>query len=315
MDHPVKLSIGIITHNHEKFLHLLFQGIFIQKVNFTFEVICFDDASDDQTLNQLFNYQSKYPDLITVLHNTVSKGPNDCAEKVISHFKGEYICWLDGDDYWIYEEKLQKQIDFLDSHPDYNGCFHDAQIVSEFENDPSNHNRYHSEYKYYSQFNKYHPDFYPWDVIERNIIPTASLIFRNNNKIQCFFEAFGDITLSLIWAFQIYLVKDSKFRYINEAWSVYNDHSGGISKTQTLEAFKLSNIKILKRFVKDVYDMHQYSFYYTIAMEYKQILFIRQNSKMKNFRLYKYMLLYTFYLLKSHPYQIKNVFAFQKKFN
>jgi len=315
MNNPVLLSIGIITHNHEQFLQQLFHGIFMQKVNFSFEVICFDDASDDKTLTILNNYQSKYPALITVMHNTISKGPNYCAKITYQHFKGKYISWLDGDDYWIYEEKLQKQIDFLDSHPEYNGCFHDAQIVSVTENSISSQGLYFSEYKYYSQFNKFHQNFYPWDVIERNIIPTASLIIRKNDKILSFFTTFSDVNLSLIWALQIFMVKDSKFRYFNEAWSVYNDHPQGISKTRTIYEFKQSNIKILKRFAKDKQlKFLKNSIYRTIANEYRQILISPKISQTKKSYFFKILLLFSYYYFATFRYEWKNIFE-NNKFN
>jgi glycosyltransferase involved in cell wall biosynthesis len=43
--------------------------------------------------------------------------------------RGEYIAWLDGDDYWISADKLQRQVDFLDAHREYTLCYHDSLVL------------------------------------------------------------------------------------------------------------------------------------------------------------------------------------------
>jgi len=308
----VKLSVCIVTYNHERFIERTIESVLAQKCSFFFEILIADDCSTDNSRKILKGYFEKYPDKIKLLFAEKNMGVNSIAREVFKNCGGKYIAFLDGDDYWIYEEKLQKQIDFLEKNPDYMGCFHDAEIVSTPEADILKHNQYHQEYKYYSQFNRYRSDFFPSDVIERNIIPTASLVVRNSNKIFDFFEAYYDITLSLSWAFQIFMVKDSKYYYFNEPLSVYNDHPGGISKTIPLNTFKLSNIKVLKRFVGHIYSRNQYSFYHTIASEYLQILYNKQNTQMKFAAFFKYFILYTFYSLKSFHFQMKDILNFRK---
>jgi glycosyltransferase involved in cell wall biosynthesis len=313
-EHRIKpfISVAMPVYNHGAFIARALDSILMQETKFSFEIVIGDDCSTDNTCEILLNYKEKHPDKIVLLLAEKNGGVNKSARGVYRNCKGKYIAFLEGDDYWINEHKLQKQIDFLEQNQEYMGCFHDAEIVSTPEADISKHNQYHLEYKYYSQFNRYRSDFYPCDVIERNIIPTASLVVRNSNKISDFFEAFNDITLSLNWAFQIFIIKDSKFRYINEPWSVYNDHAGGVSKTKSLFSFKLSNIKVLKRFVHSIYRTNQYSFYHTIAMEYFQILYIRQNAQMKHTAFLKYLFLFSFYSLKSFHFQTKDIINFRK---
>ena len=306
------VSIAIPVYNHELYIAKAIDSALMQKTDFEFEIVIGDDFSTDGTREILIKYKEKYPEKIVLILQDLNLGVINNSAEIFHICKGKYIAFLEGDDYWCYENKLQKQIDFLEQNEDYSGCFHDALIVSVPEDNIIKHNQYHQAFKYYSQFNKYKLDLSPPDVIERNIIPTASLIIRNNENISAFFKSFSDIGLSLIWAFQIYMVKDSKFRYFNEVWSVYNDHPSGISKTKSLNSFKLSNIKILKRFANDFYTGHHYSLYKTIASEYLQILYNRQNIKMKRLQFNKYLFLYALYSLKSFRYQIINVFSYRK---
>jgi glycosyltransferase involved in cell wall biosynthesis len=306
------VSVTMPVYNQGSHLAKALDSILMQKTDFDFEIVISDDNSTDNSRDILEAYYQKYPDKIKLLFAEKNRGVNNSSLEVFKNCKGKYLAFLDGDDYWINENKLQKQIDFLEQNPDYMGCFHDAEIVSKPEADISRHNQYHQEFKYYSQFNRYRPDFYPGDVIERNIIPTASLVVRNSNNISEFFEVFNDITLSLNWAFQIFMVKDSRYYYINEPLSAYNDHPGGISKTVSLNSFKLSNIKVLKRFVHRIYNSNHYSFYHTIALEYLQILYNRQNAQMKFAAFFKYFILYSFYTLKSFHFQMKDIFNFRK---
>lgn len=176
------LSICIATHNHESFIEDLLVSVFEQEVSFKFEVNICDDFSSDATPEILLKFKEKYPGTIHLLLNKENEGIFRVANKLFAMSKGKYLCSVDGDDRWTYSGKLQTQIDFLEANPDYAASFHDAEIISTTHTG----NTYdqaktqtHGIYKYYSQFNQYRPDFYPWDLIIRNIIPTASLIFRN----------------------------------------------------------------------------------------------------------------------------------------
>ena len=90
----------------------------------------------------------------------------------------------------------------------------------------------------------------PWALIERNIIPTASLIFRNTDIVG-FLKKYSASEFSLSWALHLEIIKGSKFKYFNETWSVYNDHPRGISKKYDIVDFKLNNIKILESLLLD----------------------------------------------------------------
>lgn len=122
------VSICSITYNHAPFIRQCLDGFLMQKTNFKYEIIIHDDASTDGTAEIIKEYAEKYSDLITPIfqsENQYSKGIRGFYAKfVFPKAKGKYIAMCEGDDYWTDPLKLQKQVDFLESHPDYVMCTH-----------------------------------------------------------------------------------------------------------------------------------------------------------------------------------------------
>ncbi|WP_289030206.1 glycosyltransferase, partial [uncultured Algoriphagus sp.] len=56
------VSISCLTYNHGKFLKEALDGFLIQKTDFPFEILIHDDASTDDTVQIILDYQKKYPD-------------------------------------------------------------------------------------------------------------------------------------------------------------------------------------------------------------------------------------------------------------
>lgn len=115
------VSICCITYNHEKYIQQCLEGFLIQKTTFPFEILIHDDASTDRTADIIREYETKYPDIIKPIYQTenqYSKGVFISATYNWSRAKGKYIALCEGDDYWIDPMKLQKQVDFLEAHPE-----------------------------------------------------------------------------------------------------------------------------------------------------------------------------------------------------
>lgn len=287
------LSICIATHNHEKFIEDLLISVFEQDADFRYEVNICDDCSEDGTQNILLGYKKKYPDIINLDLNEKNEGIFNVAKKLVLSCKGKYVCTIDGDDRWTYKGKIRQQVEFLENNADYAAVFHDTEIVSTTHAGDTSEQvkaQTHGIYKYYSQFNSYKPDFYPWDLLMRNIIPTSSLIFRNPHD-PGFFDNLNNTVLSLSWMIELHLIKGSKFKYINEVWTVYNDHPGGVSKRVEHTPFKLSLINNLRGLLADEYYKHfRKDIYVSISNEYRQMLF---NPVIKTYN--KYFFFQTLY--------------------
>ncbi len=123
------VSVICLSYNHEKFLCQALDSILKQKVNFRYEIIICNDASTDNTGKIIKEYKERYPDLINEISNTSRLGGAASAYKSVTSARGKYLASCEGDDFWIDETKLAKQVDFMESNPDYIGCVHDVLLV------------------------------------------------------------------------------------------------------------------------------------------------------------------------------------------
>jgi len=116
------VSIRTSTYNHEKYIRQCIEGILMQKTDFPFEYIIGEDCSTDGTMAIVREYAQKYPDVIRVVTDDVNVGMRANGLRCIERCRGKYMAICEGDDWWTDPHKLQKQVDFLESHPDYLMC-------------------------------------------------------------------------------------------------------------------------------------------------------------------------------------------------
>ena len=125
MSQNMMVSVICNTYNHGPYVRDALEGFVTQQTNFPFEVLVHDDASTDNTADIIREYEAKYPQIIKPIYQT----ENQYSQKVridrtfqIPRITGKYVAVCEGDDYWTDPRKLQKQVDFLESHPDYSLC-------------------------------------------------------------------------------------------------------------------------------------------------------------------------------------------------
>ncbi len=122
MERP-KLSVVIITYNQEKYLKTAIESVLKQKTDIEYELIISDDASNDSTADIIKMYAQKYSFIKPIL-NENNLGASKNYMEAIKNAIGEYIVVFEGDDYWIDENKIQKQYDFLKENKDYFAVSH-----------------------------------------------------------------------------------------------------------------------------------------------------------------------------------------------
>lgn len=127
------LSIYVLTYNHEKFISQALDSILMQKTKYTYEILVGEDCSTDGTRNILKEYEKKYPGKFQMFYrekNMYGQVPNN-ANDLRNRCKGKYIIALEGDDYWMDEYKIEKQIRFLEEHTEYIAVAHNCEVVDE----------------------------------------------------------------------------------------------------------------------------------------------------------------------------------------
>lgn len=127
------VSICCVTYNHEDYLQECLDGFLMQKTNFEFEVLVHEDASTDKTAEILKSYEKKFPGKLRCVYQTENqfKKQNVLTEILFKMAQGKYIALCEGDDYWSDPNKLQKQVDFLESNPEYMASYHRAMLINE----------------------------------------------------------------------------------------------------------------------------------------------------------------------------------------
>lgn len=126
----IKVSVCCITYNQEKYITEAIDSFLMQKTNFPFEVIVGEDNSNDTTLNILYEYKKKFPNIIKLITSDRNVGANANLIRVFRVAESNYIAVCEGDDYWIDEYKLQKQYDALDANHNVNICFTAANTIN-----------------------------------------------------------------------------------------------------------------------------------------------------------------------------------------
>lgn len=229
----VCVSIFCLTYNHISFIENALKGFLMQRTTFPIEVFIIDDASTDGTSDVVIEYTRKYPKLfhaVIAKENTwrMEKRPNIIYELMKENLTGKYVAWCEGDDYWIYEYKLQRQFEFMESHPEVSLCMHNAirynasngEVIPQIMNMDSG---YENE------------DEIVFCLHGR--VPTASYFWRNELIDYCA-EIFiicpvGDEPI------RIWLGYQGKVYYMDKVWSVRNYmHEGSWNYSMQADAEK-----------------------------------------------------------------------------
>ncbi len=128
----IKVSVIFITYNHEKYVEKALRSVCEQETDFAYEVVVGEDCSTDSTREILKRVAEEYPDKVRLLFRDKNFGrPTLNVYNTTMECRGEYLAYLEGDDYWTDKKKLQKQVTFLEEHPEYIACTHDCVMIDE----------------------------------------------------------------------------------------------------------------------------------------------------------------------------------------
>ena len=118
-----RVSIMMVTYLHEDYLAAAIEGIAAQQTDFEFELIVAEDRSPDGTLDVALAMQKKYPHFVRVIYSPQNKGAGRNTLLAMSLCRGEYFGLCEGDDLWIDEGKLARQVAVLDARPEVDLSF------------------------------------------------------------------------------------------------------------------------------------------------------------------------------------------------
>jgi glycosyltransferase involved in cell wall biosynthesis len=219
-----KVSVLLVTYNHEKYIRQALDGVMMQKTDFGFEVVVADDYSQDSTLAIIAEYAPKNLNL-RVLPNEQNVGITRNYQRGFAACRGEYVAVLEGDDFWISPTKLKSLVAFLDQHPDCAFCFHRFLIHDEAS----------------SRFSA-HP---PFEIGTEFALFTAAQLASDNfigNFSACVYrrELIDRLDPALFemkiydWMLNIMVAQAGMIGYLPSIMSIYRAHSSGAWSGKTL---------------------------------------------------------------------------------
>jgi glycosyltransferase involved in cell wall biosynthesis len=212
----MKVSVSLITYDHERFIAQAIESVLSQKADFEWELVVGDDCSTDRTGEIVGEFAERYPGRIRVLPSERNFGLVGNFVRTFRACRGEYVALLDGDDYWTNPLKLQRQAEFLDSHPECSICFHDAAVLLP-DDTVCGTNYTAADQKEISSVE---------DLFATNFIATCSAMLRRGAVPElpswyagCLWED---------WPLYILYAERGKIGYLNEVMAVYRNHGRGL---------------------------------------------------------------------------------------
>ena len=169
------VSVVMITYNHSPFLRTAMDGVLSQRTDFPFEFIVADDASTDGAVDIIREYASNHEEVVPVFQPENSKGFKNMYD-ALSHVRGRYVAFCEGDDYWTDPCKLQQQVDFLEAHADFNVCAHKVCVIRSDKDDTQQ-----VHYLPKQPFNfedREEGVLYPHEILANYSLQTSSLVLR-----------------------------------------------------------------------------------------------------------------------------------------
>lgn len=224
------ISIMMLTYNHARYISQAIESVLSQDCQYAFELIICDDASTDGTQDIARRYAEKDSRVVLSLQPTNTRFGKNFVDGC-ARIRGTYVAFCEGDDYWTDPRKLQKQVSFLEEHPDFSISAHRVQMLIMDRGQPSSQKQF--IYKDCSADEQRIRDgiFYADEAIANYYFQTGSLVLRWR-----FTKGLPDWFRKRMmfdhFMFMLHAV-EGKIKYFDEAMSVWRRHGGGYTWLQT----------------------------------------------------------------------------------
>lgn len=215
------VSISCLVYNHSRFVRKCLDGFVMQKTDFPFEAIVHDDASTDGSAEIIREYAEKYPEIIRPIYeqeNVFSKDPSACSKEINKRIRGKYVAICEGDDYWTDPHKLQRQVDYMEAHPNCSLCFHRARVCYD------DHSK--ADTVYPAKKHKFE-DFTFNALLRDNFMATNTVMYRRG-IIDPSLGPLPSRIMPLDWFRHLMHAYKHDIGFLPQIMSVYRRHSGGL---------------------------------------------------------------------------------------
>lgn len=236
LTNTMKVSVCMIAYNHQAFIAQALESILTQKTNFPFEIVVGDDNSNDDTATICESFAARFPGKIRYYRREKNIGMMPNFIETLQACGGQYIAICEGDDYWTDENKLQRQADFLDIHPDYSLCCHNHFVSTKGKMIDGGKDFKEEIRTVATEEYLLHPFFHTTSYFFRNIAMPRPLPGWYTNVLA------GDHFLVL------FLAMNGKIGCLNKRMSVFRNHGSSVSFTRTALDIKQNFVHHLELF-------------------------------------------------------------------
>ncbi len=273
-----KVSACIIAYNHEKYIKECLDGALKQNLNYDYEINVFEDFSTDKTREIVLDYAKHYPDKIKVFLNERNLGLTGNWVHALTSCHGDYVAICEGDDYWTDQNKIQKQVDFLENHPNFALSSHNANIIIDGKT-----------VKLYCSPN--HPEIMDLEFILTygSGVPTCSLVIRRDT-IKNLPDWFSKMR-ACDWTIQTIAAQYGKMKYFNVVMGTYRRHNQGalFAQKKQIKAQGGSDFCLPSKYTLEMIEAidkhfkYKYSKQLNIQKTYWYNLYIREYFKINDY--------------------------------
>ena len=251
------VNIVMVTYNQEKFISQAIESVLKQKTTFPIQLIIGDDCSTDKTLQICMHYADNHPEMISLIKNSTNVGLAKNYEGVLNACKAKYISILEGDDYWVDDEKLQKQTEILESDPEIGLIHASTYILIEDSGKIISPPKKTIIRNFKNQGNIYEL------LIRDNFIFSLTAVFRRNLMVEKVdFKYLVDNNLQTIdYALWLGISKHSKVAFIKDTVGVYRMRSTSISHNPSIQSQEtfFQSVKLIINYYLNIYPVDKYS--------------------------------------------------------
>ncbi|CAN5609697.1 N/A [soil metagenome] len=232
----MKVSVILITYNHQNYIAQALDSVLAQETGFPFELIVSEDCSTDGTRALIEQYAARHPARVRLILSPRNLNTNEVFSRALAAAQGDYIATLDGDDFWTDPRKLQRQADFLDDDTAAAICFHQVDVLHP-------HGRFDAQ-PYTAREQKQVATLA--DLWAANFIASCSAMIRRSalSGLPAWYEscAFGD------WPLYMIAAQAGHIAYIPETMAVYRYHGTGLWNRMT----RAEQIRATRDFLREV---------------------------------------------------------------
>jgi glycosyltransferase involved in cell wall biosynthesis len=211
----MKISLCIITYNHEPYIEACLQGAVSQQLNCDYEIVIGEDCSTDGTHEVCASYAAKYPGLIKLISGPGNVGMSVNGMRTFAACTGNYLAICEGDDYWTDPHKLQRQVDFLEANPAYSMVAENGLVIDTIKG---------TEYPFNNIEER---DLEIHHLLAKRQFPTASILLRTS-MLDPSLGKYKFAADTFLWCF---MANKGKIRYFPIISSVYRKGMQGVVKS------------------------------------------------------------------------------------